>query len=373
MPGKVLLVVVLFLFLVAPVTAQSTHTETMLDLLQAMMRAGGFDEDVAATFDQIGSSGDPLYVAPLIDLGYFVRGGNNPLFEALGALTGESFGSDWSAWFTWASANDVALPNDYDVWKGGLFSRLIDPQFERFWQDVQSTARVNLLEPVWGGVRVDGIPSLVNATQISPEAAQIEGETLTQFCRQDDCRYPAPDELVFGVSIDGDNRAYPLRLLLREGVVPAEHRQIGTRLAQPVDIAGRPCLARRRFALPCESDGPRDKCNPLVETRPRLARAIRRESGPARLEMDARGLDERPRGLRPDIERIAQPVRLEKGLEHGRLLARHLEGHRNHLSRALPRDDRQPEGKQHAQHGAVRSAVSALGAHHRTCLSVSRG
>ena len=95
-----------------------------------------------------------------------------------------------------------------------LFSTVIDPEFARFFAPgVQETAQVNLAEAVWGGVRVDGIPSLVNARQITPEEAELEGERFKQYCRAGDCAYPAADELVFGVSIDGDNRAYPLRLL----------------------------------------------------------------------------------------------------------------------------------------------------------------
>lgn len=198
----------------AHVSAQETnHTEVMAELLDQMRAARGFDETVNTTLLNITLTGDPLYIAPLIDLGYFVRGGPNPLFDALAALTEQPFGGDWQRYFEWASANDIALPENYDEWKGRLFALVIDPQFTRFWDDVQATAQINLLEPVWGGVRVDGIPSLVNARQVSPEEARAEGELLTQFCRQGDCRFPAPDEYVFGVSINGDSRAYPLRML----------------------------------------------------------------------------------------------------------------------------------------------------------------
>lgn len=210
------LLLTLFLSMfILPVFAQPPvdHNTTMRRLVEEILAARGFGPMVVDRLASIEASGDPLYIAPLIDLGFFVRGGDNALFETLAALSGQPFGSDWQAYFEWASASDLALPENYDGWKGYLFSTLIDPQFERFWDNVQATAQVNLIEPLWGGVRVDGIPSLVNAAQISTEAAMIEGETLAQFCREGDCRYPAPDELVFGVSINGDNRAYPLRIL----------------------------------------------------------------------------------------------------------------------------------------------------------------
>ncbi len=194
--------------------AQETdHTGRMLGILDELVSFNGFNPQIEDQLADIAESGDPLYIAPLIDLAFFARGGANPVFETLDTLSGQGFGADWQAYFEWASAENLALPDRYDEWKGRLFSTLIDPQFARFWGDVQDTAQVNLLEPLWGGVRVDGIPSLVNAKQITPEAALAEGEALPQFCRNGDCAYPAPDEYVFGVSLNGDHRAYPLRLL----------------------------------------------------------------------------------------------------------------------------------------------------------------
>jgi hypothetical protein len=52
-------------------------------------------------------------------------------------------------------------------------------------------------EIVWGGVPVDGIPALDNPTMVDPEEAD----------------YLVPHERVFGVSINGDTRAYPARFL----------------------------------------------------------------------------------------------------------------------------------------------------------------
>ena len=52
-------------------------------------------------------------------------------------------------------------------------------------------------EIVWGGVRVDGIPALDNPKMVTPGQAD----------------YLVPGERVFGVSINGDTRAYPARFL----------------------------------------------------------------------------------------------------------------------------------------------------------------
>jgi hypothetical protein len=192
------------------------HRTTMIRLVGDMYDASQVGTGTTSIFDAISASDDPLYIAPLIDVAYFVRGGGlaDGVFDTLRSLTGEAFGNDWRAWFEWASASDVELPPHYGEFKALLFATFIDPEFQRFFPpDVMADARVNLLEAVWGGVRVDGIPSLVNARQITPAEAAEEGERLRQFCNGQECAYPAPDELVFGVSIDGDNRAYPLRLL----------------------------------------------------------------------------------------------------------------------------------------------------------------
>ena len=196
------------------------YRTTMIRMLGAVSDAqqGGGNR---AIFDAVIESGDPLYIAPLIDLAFFTRGTTigssevaEAIFEALGILTEQDLGNSWEDYFRWAGESNIDLPPSYDEFKGLLFSVLIDPEFERFFRPGSlDTAKINMIEVVWGGVRVDGIPSLVNARQITPEEANVEGESLTRFCNGEDCSYPSTNELVFGVSINGDNRAYPLRLL----------------------------------------------------------------------------------------------------------------------------------------------------------------
>ncbi len=192
----------------------SNYRKTMIQMLAAahdVARGRGVN---LAVYDAVAESGDRLYVAPLIDIAYFARSQDiaQRVLGALNALTGDLFG--WQGYFEWAGANDIALPPYYDEFKGQLLSAFVDTEFSRFFQPgVMDNAAINLVEPVWGGVTVDGIPSLVNARQISPKEAIDEGYQFVDFCRDGDCSYPAADELVFGLSLDGDSRAYPLRLL----------------------------------------------------------------------------------------------------------------------------------------------------------------
>ncbi len=214
----VFLTLMITLSSMAPVKGLSYDTanyrKTMIQMLAAahdVARGRGVDLGV---YEAVADSGDPLYVAPLIDIAYFARSQDiaERVLGTLNALTGELLG--WQGYFEWAGANDITLPPHYDEFKGQLLSAFVDTEFSRFFQPgVMESAAINLVEPVWGGVTVDGIPSLVNARQVSPKEAVDEGYQFVDFCRDGDCSYPAADELVFGLSLDGDSRAYPLRLL----------------------------------------------------------------------------------------------------------------------------------------------------------------
>lgn len=144
--------------------------ELTVDIRTWNVRTEGF-------FIGLGEHGDPLYIAPMIDVLFFLFGRVEVEVEVLTAisqLAEDAPISNWRLLFEWASENDIALPSGYDAFKGNLLSSMVDPQFTRFFEDVQDTSRVNLQEAVWGGVPVDGIPSLVNARQITPAEALAE-------------------------------------------------------------------------------------------------------------------------------------------------------------------------------------------------------
>ena len=103
---------------------------------------------------------------------------------------------DWGWWVEWLAQNpDVRGPEGYDGWKGQLFSFIHQPMGEFMYPGVPTNIRLE--EIVWGGVFRDGIPDLRFPPSIAPEEA----------------RYLDPSDRVFGVSINGEHRAYPLRVL----------------------------------------------------------------------------------------------------------------------------------------------------------------
>ncbi len=118
------------------------------------------------------------------------------LLDALQQLARANIPRDWKAWTEWQEEHTEIRPyRGFISFKADILAG-IDPNFRDFlYRGVRHEIRIE--EIVWGGVKKDGIPALVNARQIPAAEAT----------------YLTDRELVFGVSINGDSRAYPLRIL----------------------------------------------------------------------------------------------------------------------------------------------------------------
>ena len=103
---------------------------------------------------------------------------------------------EWGWWIEWLGNNlQIKPPEGFAGWKGQLYS-LLDPGLGAFLYDgVKSIIRIE--EIVWGGVTKDGIPDLIDPPVVSAAEAA----------------YLLPDDRVFGLSINGEHRAYPLRIM----------------------------------------------------------------------------------------------------------------------------------------------------------------
>ncbi len=125
----------------------------------------------------------------------------NETNRALSAITGQEITShsrSWHEWMEWLgqNADEYGPPDGYVQWKIDLMNQ-IDPRFGEFLTPAEQGSRINVAEIAWGGVRPDGIPDLQDAPVVSAD-------------RQD---YLLPSDRVFGVSINGAHRAYPLRIV----------------------------------------------------------------------------------------------------------------------------------------------------------------
>jgi Protein of unknown function (DUF3179) len=117
------------------------------------------------------------------------------LAEFLEQRTGQAFGSDVDAWRQWVWSLPYEPHPDYGPFKGALYARL-DPAFAEFFRAPANTT-IRLDEVQWGGVPVNGIPPLDHPAHLAAA----------------DADYLAADNVVFGVFVDGEARAYPQRIL----------------------------------------------------------------------------------------------------------------------------------------------------------------
>ena len=115
-------------------------------------------------------------------------------------LTGEEHGTDWFNWMLWQEKNPQLVPHPslIDFKRQVLLE--VDPNFDQFLRPkylARDKMKIRLEEITWGGVSKDGIPSLDNPSLVAGK----------------DANYLLGDDLVFGVEISGDIRAYPLRIM----------------------------------------------------------------------------------------------------------------------------------------------------------------
>lgn len=118
------------------------------------------------------------------------------LIQLLQEKTGQNFGRNMNDWYFWLWNRPEIISSSYANFKASLYLN-IDPKFEKYFKQRQYSARIRLDEIRWGGVLQDGIPPLRNPKMISVKAAS----------------YLQDDNVVFGIKINGDARAYPKRIL----------------------------------------------------------------------------------------------------------------------------------------------------------------
>ena len=186
-------------------TAQTTQSTTLAMYDAQMALVYGSQDEVAKALEVILKRGNRDMIAGLIQALRFQRGVSGAMLKALEKLAGHTtkpIQSAWGQWMLWQEAHSEVVPHpSFAKFKLELF-KSIDPNFEDFLKPkytARDKMKIRLEEITWGGVRKDGIPSLDNPELVSandPKAA-----------------YMINSDLVFGVAINGDVRAYPLRIM----------------------------------------------------------------------------------------------------------------------------------------------------------------
>ena len=163
----------------------------------------GLDHPSEATLGALADTqeyGDKSQVLVILEALKFFRNRDTlgQAIDTLTALTGQDFDFDRRLWREWVGPrmDEYAPPSEYPRWKVDSLA-LIDPAIGAILEPGITRSRVDLTEVVWGGVRLDGIPPLEQPPHILPEQAT----------------WLWPGDRVFGVSINGEHRAYPLRIM----------------------------------------------------------------------------------------------------------------------------------------------------------------
>jgi len=178
---------------VTAATGSQLPDEVVADLLDP-------DGPTAAAIETLIEAGDQRFVSVLLELMRarqigLIEGSYSDIVDALEELSGQNFGDDWGAWVEWYGQTDLVPPPGFTGWKGQLLSG-IDPGFADFLRD-DFPSRIRIEEILWGGVPIDGIPPLENAPMIAGAKAD----------------YLLDEEPIFGLVVNGEARAYPLRIV----------------------------------------------------------------------------------------------------------------------------------------------------------------
>ena len=182
---------------VAPVAAAELPPEEGYGLLRAMLSDKAAERRAAAR--RLIEANDASLLPGLVDVLFFTgRADRAEIYPVLRALAGEKRGERYQEWVDLVGRRTDLQPKPgYTAWKAELFSR-IDPDYRKILYPT-APARIRLEEVVSGGVGVEGIPALDRPAHVAADAPEAG--------------YLQDGEKVFGVSVGGAQRAYPLRIL----------------------------------------------------------------------------------------------------------------------------------------------------------------
>lgn len=136
----------------------------------------------------------PEFAPMVIEL--FSLGRDPRWLDLLEENTGQDHGYDVNAWFQWLWSNPPLEHPNYADFKAALYGSTVDPRFQAYFSG-DRPRNIRLDEVRWGGVRQDGIPPLRQPEMITADEAD----------------YLDDDNVVFGIAVNGDVRAYPKRIL----------------------------------------------------------------------------------------------------------------------------------------------------------------
>jgi hypothetical protein len=199
-----------FVFLCMALTLEA-QDKTYQWILNMMSKEKNVRQEAATNLLQLK---DASFAPAMVDvLFYMPRSARGEMIEILQKTTGEKIGESYYDWVEFVGRRaDIKSPPGYVKFKVALLS-LIDPTYKKILYTGVFT-KIRPEEIVWGGVKLDGIPPIDAPAFIGVAEAKLK-----------------ENEKIFGVSLKGEARAYPLRYL-------SWHEMLNDRIAgEPITIS----------------------------------------------------------------------------------------------------------------------------------------
>jgi len=155
------------------------------------------EKDRYNALEFIRNNWEPSFSIMLLEIIYLSRDPKftGELVKLLKEKTGNDYGYQIDKWYEWIWNNEPVEHPNYPEFKSLLYS-LIDARFGRYFNN-EYDSKIRLDEVRWGGVKQDGIPPLRFPRMISAR----------------DAKYLEDSNIVFGIEVNGDARAYPKRIM----------------------------------------------------------------------------------------------------------------------------------------------------------------
>ena len=179
----------------------AAQPEAHPDIELFLTAASGGPPDAQRALQHIAAQWRPGYAGMVWDLARLLRPPSPRLMSFVTLLqfleqqTGQQLGQNLGGWNHWVWSQPYEPHPDYAFLKGQWYSQ-IDARFADFFpRGTPSVIRLDEIE--WGGVAVNGIPPLEYPARLAAA----------------DADYLEDDNVVFGIAMNGEARAYPKRIL----------------------------------------------------------------------------------------------------------------------------------------------------------------
>ncbi|MFB0901209.1 MAG: DUF3179 domain-containing (seleno)protein [Dehalococcoidia bacterium] len=160
------------------------------------------DKDLAAkAILFMGNSTNNNFIRPLVDILWIDNELDELINESLSKLTKKYFSSA-SEWEIWLNDNKkISSPDQYRQLKGEIFSYIDDGYYNIF--NNEDNQSLNINQTKWIGSKLGAIPALNNP----------------KFIKQNEEKYLNKNDIIIGIKVQDEFRAYPIKILKWHGVI----------------------------------------------------------------------------------------------------------------------------------------------------------